>query len=182
MRFLQKLTLVAFLTLLLASCTNVPDGIKPITGFNLNRYLGQWYELARYDHSFEEGLSHVTATYSMRDDNGVKVINRGFSAETGEWEEAEGTAYFVNEPTTAHLKVSFFGPFYASYVVMKLDKENYQYALVTGPDREYLWLLARTKTLPDATITELMAFAENAGYDTGKLIWVDQNSAHESTP
>ena len=176
MRFLEKLTLATFLTVLLASCTSVPEGVKPITGFNLDKYLGQWYELARYDHSFEEGLSNVTATYSMRDDDGVKVINRGYSEEAGEWEEAEGTAYFVDEPTTAHLKVSFFGPFYASYIVMKLDKENYQYALVTGPDREYLWLLARTKTLPDATIAELMTFAENAGYDTDKLIWVDQNT------
>ena len=92
MRFLQKLTLVTFLCVLLSSCTSVPDGVKPITGFNLNKYLGQWYELARYDHSFEEGLSRVTATYSMRDDDGVKVINRGYSEDAGEWEEAEGTA------------------------------------------------------------------------------------------
>lgn len=176
MRLSLRWPLLVIIVALLASCTSVPDGVKPVQGFELQRYLGQWYELARYDHSFEEGLTQVTATYSMRDDGGVKVVNKGYASDTGKWEEAEGTAYLVDEATTAHLKVSFFGPFYASYVVMKLDKANYQYALVTGPDRDYLWLLARTKTLPDNVLAELMSFAENAGYDTEKLIWVDQNS------
>ncbi|AMJ96669.1 lipocalin [Alteromonas stellipolaris] len=156
----------------LVGCTSVPDGVTPVEGFELDRYLGQWYEVARYDHSFEEGLSNVTATYSMRDDGGVKVINRGYSQEEAKWDEAEGKAYFVSSDDTAHLKVSFFSPFYASYVVMALDKEDYQYAMITGPDREYLWILAREKTLPQDTIDALLAQATQSGYDTSKLIWV----------
>ncbi|MDO6569163.1 lipocalin family protein [Alteromonas sp. 1_MG-2023] len=160
----------------LFGCTSVPDGVTPVDEFELDRYLGQWYEVARFNHSFEEGLSNVTATYSMREDGGVKVINRGYSEEEGKWDEAEGRAYFVSSPNTAHLKVSFFGPFYASYVVMALDKEGYEYAMVTGPDREYLWILAREKTLPQDTINRLLAQATQKGYDTDKLIWVSQEA------
>ena len=156
----------------LSGCTGVPDKVVPVEGFELPRYLGKWYEIARFDHSFEEGLSEVTATYSMRDDGGVKVINRGFSVEENAWDEAEGKAYFVESETTGHLKVSFFGPFYASYVVMALDEEAYQYALVTGPDKDYLWILAREKQLSDAVRGKLLAFANQHGYDTDKFIWV----------
>jgi apolipoprotein D and lipocalin family protein len=144
-----------------------------VEGFELPRYLGKWYEIARFDHSFEEGLSEVTATYSMRDDGGVKVINRGFSVEENAWDEAEGKAYFVESETTGHLKVSFFGPFYASYVIMELDKEGYQYALITGPDKDYLWILARTPSISDEVRTRLLEKATSAGYDVSKLIWVE---------
>ena len=160
----------------LVGCTSVPNGVAPIKGFEIDRYLGQWYEVARYDHSFEEGLSNVTATYSMRDDGGVKVINKGYSEEEGKWDTAEGKAYFVSSADIAHLKVSFFGPFYASYVVMVLDKDGYEYAMITGPDRDYLWILAREKTLPQDTIDTLLAFATQNGYDTSKLIWVSHDA------
>ena len=158
--------------LFLQSCTGVPDNVEPVGNFELPRYLGKWYEIARYDHSFEEGLSDVTATYSMREDGGVKVINRGFSSEENTWDEAEGRAYFVKSPSIGHLKVSFFGPFYASYVIMDLDKDDYQYALITGPDKEYLWLLARSPELSPQIKTRLLNKAQAAGYDTDKLIWV----------
>ncbi|MFA0071671.1 lipocalin family protein, partial [Vibrio breoganii] len=105
---------------------------------------GTWYEVARLDHSFERGLSNISAEYSLRDDGGVKVVNRGYSLEKGEWNEAEGKAYFVEESDQGYLKVSFFGPFYGAYVVFELDKEGYQYAFVSGPDTDYLWLLSRT--------------------------------------
>ena len=154
------------------SCTGVPDNVEPVSNFELPRYLGEWYEIARYDHSFEEGLSDVTATYSMREDGGVKVINRGFSSEENTWDEAEGRAYFVKSPSIGHLKVSFFGPFYASYVIMDLDKDDYQYALIPGPDKEYLWLLARSPELSPQIKTRLLNQAQAAGYDTDKLIWV----------
>jgi len=157
----------------LSGCTGVPDKVVPVEGFELPRYLGKWYEIARFDHSFEEGLSEVTATYSMRDDGGVKVINRGFSVEENAWDEAEGKAYFVESETTGHLKVSFFGPFYASYVIMELDKEGYQYALRTGPDKDYLWILARTPSISDEVRTRLLEKATSAGYDVSKLIWVE---------
>ena len=130
---MKKLSILSML--FLAGCTGVPEGITPVTGFQLERYLGKWYEIARLDHSFERGLSHVTAEYSMRPDGGVKVLNRGFSAEKNRWKEAEGRAYFADGPGKGHLKVSFFGPFYGAYVILELDKENYQYSLLCGPDR-----------------------------------------------
>ncbi|MCW8090740.1 lipocalin family protein [Alteromonas sp. ASW11-130] len=155
----------------LTSCTGVPDNIKPVTNFELSRYLGKWYEIARLPHSFEEGLSHVTAQYSLREDGGVKVINRGYNKEEQEWDEAEGKAYFVKDENTGHLKVSFFGPFYASYVIINVD-ENYQHALVTGPDRDYLWLLSRTPELSSDVMEKLVEQAAALGYPVNDLIFV----------
>lgn len=91
-----------------------------------------WYEIARLDHSFERGLEQVTAEYSLREGGGVQVKNRGFSNKKNKWSEAEGKAFFVGKASEGYLKVSFFGPFYGSYVVFELDKDNYQYAFVSG--------------------------------------------------
>jgi apolipoprotein D and lipocalin family protein len=152
----------------------MPEGVEPVDDFELDRYLGKWYEIARLDHPFERGLSRVTAEYRMRDDGGVRVVNRGFSAEKGEWDEAEGKAYFVASPGLAHLKVSFFGPFYGSYVVFELDKENYQYAFVSGPKTSYLWLLARTPTVSAEVLQRFIERSQALGFDTQALILVDQ--------
>ncbi|MDF2176723.1 lipocalin family protein [Aliiglaciecola sp. CAU 1673] len=160
---------------LLSACTSPPKGVQPVTGFELNRYLGKWYEIARLDHSFERGLSHIQANYSLRDDGGVKVINLGWDTEKGQWREAEGKAYFVDDKDTGHLKVSFFGPFYGAYVILALDKVNYQYALVSGPDRDYLWILARTPQLEKAVVDQLLDAAKSAGFATENLIWVDHS-------
>ncbi len=159
--------------LLLAGCVGKPDTVQPVTGFELQRYLGTWYEIARLDHSFERGLTKVTADYSLRDDGGVRVLNRGFDAAKGEWKAAEGKAYFVNNADEAYLKVSFFGPFYGSYVVMALD-DDYQYALISGPDTSYLWILSRTPQLAPAVKDALVEKAKVAGFDTGKLVFVEQ--------
>ncbi|MDD2604873.1 MAG: lipocalin family protein [Desulfobacterales bacterium] len=164
---------IALLVLLLAGCVGVPEGIEPVGSFQLERYLGRWYEIARLDHSFERGLSHVSADYEMRGDGGVRVINRGFSAAESRWKEAEGKAVFVDRPDRGYLKVSFFGPFYGSYVVFELDRENYQYALVSGPDRSYLWILARTPRLAPEVIDRLVQKAKAAGFDTDGLIFVE---------
>ncbi|MGO3799471.1 MAG: lipocalin family protein, partial [Vibrio casei] len=110
-----------FTALLLTGCLGMPKSVTPIQEFDVNQYLGTWYEIARLDHSFERGLTQVTADYSLKEDGGVKVINRGYSAAEGEWQQAEGKAYFVNEPNEGYLKVSFFGPFYGSYVIFYLD-------------------------------------------------------------
>lgn len=163
---------------LLASCTGMPENIKPVAHFELPRYLGTWYEIARLDHSFERGLSHVTANYTVRDDGGVKVINRGYSQENKAWKEAEGKAYFVDKADTGYLKVSFFGPFYGSYVVFELDKENYNYALISGPDKDYFWILARQPQLEPELLQRLIAQAKSLGFATEKLIMVD----HSGTP
>lgn len=159
---------------LLTGCLGMPDKVQPVDGFELDRYLGQWYEIARLDHSFERGLDQVTATYSLREDGGVKVVNRGFSIEKGEWREAEGKAYFVNTPTQAYLKVSFFGPFYGSYVVFELDDE-YQYAFIAGPDTDYLWLLARQPHIEPSLIAHFEQRAGALGFDTDKLIYPRQD-------
>ncbi len=160
---------------LLAGCVAVPDGIQPVSGFQAERYLGTWYEIARLDHGFERGMSRVTAEYRKRDDGGIDVVNRGYLADSKTWKQAEGKAYFVQTPDIGYLKVSFFGPVDGSYVVFELDKQDYRYALVAGPDRSYLWLLARSPTLDAATRDRLVARAAAAGFDTSKLIFVDQS-------
>ena len=161
------------LVLLLTGCTSAPKGIEPVQEFELSKYLGTWYEIARLDHSFERGLSNVTAEYSLRKDGGVRVINRGYSAEEGKWEQAEGKAYFVEDSDTGHLKVSFFGPFYGAYVVFNLD-EDYQQSFVSGPDRSYLWFLSRTPTVSEADKQRFIQAARAKGFDTDELIFVEQ--------
>ena len=162
------------LSLILSACTGIPEGVTPVSGFDLDRYLGKWYEIARLDHSFERGLSRVTAEYSLREDGGVRVLNRGFSADKGEWNEAEGRAYFVESEDLGYLKVSFFGPFYGSYIVFYLDSEQYQYAFVSGPDTSYLWLLARTPKIGSDVLQRFTDRAAELGFDTDSLILVDQ--------
>lgn len=160
----------------LSGCTGMPDGVSPVQNFELNRYLGRWYEIARLDHSFERGLERVTAEYSMREDGGVRVVNKGYSPETGEWSEIEGKAYFVGDRSVGHLKVSFFGPIYASYVVFELDSE-YSYAFVSGNSTSYLWLLARTPDVSEDVRARLRKRASELGFDTDKLIFVKHEGA-----
>jgi len=158
----------------------MPNYVEPVKDFELERYLGKWYEIARLDHSFERGLTQVTAEYSLKPDGGVKVINRGYSAAKQQWKEAEGKAYFVNGENEAYLKVSFFGPFYGAYVVFGLDQKDYQYAFISGPDTDYLWLLARTPTVSPEVIQQFVEMASARGFDTNSLIYVDQKT--EVTP
>lgn len=162
--------------LLLAGCVSKPDQIEPVANFKADKYLGKWYEIARLDHSFERGLNQVTAEYSMRDDGGIKVVNRGYKAEKSEWKVAEGKAYFVEKPDLGYLKVSFFGPFYGSYIVFDLDQDNYSYSMISGPNKSYLWLLSRTPTMDEATKKRLVGKAQALGFDTSKLIYVDQQA------
>ena len=160
------------LVFLLAGCVGVPDGVKPVEKFQLERYLGKWYEIARLDHSFERGLSQVSAEYSLNADGSVKVINRGFSDKDKKWKEAVGKAYFVKRPDQGFLKVSFFGPFYGSYIILELDHKNYAHALVCGPNRSYLWILARSPKISNEVKNALVAKASDLGFKTENLIWV----------
>ena len=170
---MKKLSLL--LTLLFTGCVGIPENVKPVDNFNAHSYLGKWYEIARLDHSFERGLTRVTAEYLLRDDGGLKVINRGYSPKENRWKEAVGKAYFVEEPSKGYLKVSFFGPFYGSYVIIDFDQENYQYYLVCGPDRSYLWILSRTPTMQAELKNRLIKKAAALGFDTRNLI----NITHE---
>ena len=173
----KKILLIIF-PLLLTACTGKPEGMVAVNKFEVDRYLGKWYEIARLDHSFERGLDNITALYSLRDDGGIKVINRGFSKESNEWELAEGKAYFVDNKNIGHLKVSFFGPFYGSYVIFELDKKEYQYAFVSGPSTSYIWLLSRTPKLDQAIIDRFKKRSEALGFDTNKLIFVEHDREH----
>ncbi len=158
------------LLLVLCGCTGYPEGVQPVSGFALDRYLGTWHEIARLDHSFERGLTDVTANYSMREDGGIDVVNRGYDPDKGDWREARGRAYFIGDTDVASLKVSFFGPFYGGYHVFALDPD-YRWAMVSGPSREYLWILARQPVLSPEILSELVARARRAGFATDALIY-----------
>ena len=166
---------VLMLTALLAmtGCsTTPPAGMSAVTPFEIARYTGKWYEIARLDHSFERGLTDVSATYTQQPDGSVEVINRGHDG--AKWREAVGRALFTGEPNRASLKVSFFGPFYGGYHVVALDQQHYRWAMVVGPDRDYLWILARDKQLPADLRERLLGQAKAQEIDTDRLIWVNQ--------
>jgi len=170
----MKITTLLCSLFMLFGCSSVPKGITPIATFDIERYLGTWYEIARLDHRFERGLSQVSANYSKRSDGGLEVLNRGFNNAKGEWKEATGRAYPLSSPQQASLKVTFFWPFYAGYHVIDLDLVDYSYALVSGPDRGYLWILSRTPTLDKTIRQRLIKRADELGFDTSALIFVDQ--------
>ncbi|EKN5159359.1 hypothetical protein DVP88_19100 [Yersinia enterocolitica] len=173
MRLWSKLSVITATLLSVACGVTPPKDVKIVDNFQLPRYLGTWYEIARLDHSFERGLNNVTANYSPRDDGDVKVINRGYNAKKQQWQESIGKAYFIGSPQQASLKVSFFGPFYGGYNVIDLDDE-YQHALIAGPNREYLWILSRTPTIDNQTRDRLVSVAQHYGFPVEELIWVKQ--------
>ena len=171
----QSATLfVVVFIFLLSACTGIPKNVKPVADFELTNYLGQWYEIARLDHSFERGLSNVTAHYALSDDGGVIVTNKGFNRENNEWQQAIGKAYFVDSTDIGYLKVSFFGPFYGSYIVFELVEQGEKYSFVSGPDYSYLWLLSRTPTINESVINRFREQATLLGFNTDELIMVDQ--------
>lgn len=164
-----------------ACSTALPEGVEVVTGFDVRRYSGLWYEIARLDHSFERDLTHVTARYRMQGDGSVAVTNRGFNTEKQSWKEAQGTAKFTGPGDRGSLKVSFFGPFYGGYHVVALDPA-YQWSMVMGPDTGYLWILSRTTELPAGIKELLLAKAKMLGVQTDQLIWVDHASKTPAPP
>lgn len=154
-----------------SSCARIPGGVEPVTGFDLMRYLGTWYEIARLDHAFERDLVDVTADYTLQEDGVVRVVNRGRNKRTGEWEEAVGKAYLLESPDVGSLKVSFFGPFYGGYHVAKLEAD-YQMALVVGPNLGYAWILARTPAPDQALCNEFQETARQIGIEDDQWIWI----------
>jgi len=175
-----KKLLIIIIPFLAVACTGKPDGVVAVKDFELDRYLGKWYEITRLDHSFERGLNNISAEYSLRDDGGVKVINSGFSKEDNEWQQAEGKAYFVDSSDSGHLKVSFFGPFYGSYIIFELDRKNYQYAFVSGPNTSYLWLLSRTPQVDQEVLNRFKNRSQELGFDTSKLIYVEHDRTEKT--
>ncbi len=165
---MKKMFSLSVLLCLLAGCSKLTVDNSVVTDFDLNRYLGDWYEIARFDHRFERGMDQTKATYVLRDDGKVDVLNTGIK--DGKYSEAKGVAKLTDTP--AKLRVSFWGPFYSDYRVMLLD-DDYQYALVGSGSDDYLWILSRTPQITPDTKAKLLAEAQRRGYDTTKLIWVN---------
>ena len=166
-----RLSLALSLLFLLSACATTPQGVTPVSNFEVKRYLGKWYEIARLNHVFERNLDQVTAEYSLREDGNIRVLNRGYNTAKQQWQNIEGRAKFTSQPNVGSLKVSFFGPFYGGYNIVELDK-NYQYALVVGNNRNYLWILSRQPQLDKAVQERLVAKAKALDFPTEKLIFV----------
>ena len=154
------------------SCSMIPPKAVAVSSFNKEKYLGKWYEIARMDFRFERNLNNTTANYSLNPDGSIKVDNRGYNFKTNEWKQAIGKAKFAGNENIARLKVSFFGPFYGGYNVIALDKD-YKYALVAGKNLKYLWILSRETTIPERVKQSYLKIADELGYQTASLIWVE---------
>ena len=163
--------LLLFLFLLLAGCTGIPQGITVVDDFSLNRYLGTWHEIARLDNRFEKELDPVSATYSLAADGSVKVVNKGYDLNKKEWKTIQGRGVFLDDKNTTQgaLKVSFFGPFYASYNVIDLDRAGYRWAMVCGRDKSYFWILSKDSVMEQGLLNALVAKAATLGFDTARL-------------
>ena len=148
--------------------------IPAVKSFDLQRFLGTWYEVARLPHSFENGLDKVTATYTLRDDGKIRVLNKGFDTAKGEWKEANGKARIKDPAAGAFLEVSFFWIFYADYKVIELDTANYSYAMVTSSSKKYLWILSRTPYLDDTIYDTLIRKADEWGFNSSMIYKVLQ--------
>lgn len=165
--------LMAFLAMLFpfAACTNaLTVDNTPIPSIDLDRYMGKWYEIARFDHRFEKGLDNCTAMYEYNENGTVKVTNTGWNGE--DWKESIGKAKTTATP--ALLRVSFFGPFFSDYRVLMLDAD-YSVALVGGSNDKYLWILAREPELDGAVLDSVLKEAQRRGYNTNNLVWVNQS-------
>lgn len=148
----------------------IPKGVKAVKPFDLSKYLGKWYEIARLDFHFEKHINYATAEYSLNEDGSIKVVNRGYDYKKKEEVESVGKAVLVGEKDEAKLKVSFFGPFYAGYNVISIDNK-YKYALVAGRNKDYLWILSREKEVPEKILKAYLEEAESLGFDITKLVW-----------
>ena len=165
--------LLIAVALMFTGCSSVTDVVEPVANFDLEKYLGSWYEIARIDFRFEKNMDKTTATYSMNSDGTVRVINRGYDYVKNEWKESIGKARFRGDDTRGALEVSFFGPFYAEYNILALDEE-YKYALVGGRTYDNLWILSREKTIPENIRQDYLEIAKDIGYDINRLVWVEQ--------
>ena len=169
---MKKIFLMALFASLFAGCESASQVDNSTDKeVDLNRYLGYWYEIARFDHAFERGLDYAMAYYTLRNDGKIDVLNTGIK--DGRAEDAKAIAKTTDVPGL--LRVSFFGSFFSDYRIMMLDAD-YQYALIGGSSHKYLWILSRTPQLDEATLANILAEADRRGYDTSKLYWVKQSN------
>ncbi|MCB9032945.1 MAG: lipocalin family protein [Chitinophagales bacterium] len=168
----KKLIYILFIVVVaFNSCVSIPKGATAVKSFDKEKYLGKWYEIARLDFKYEKDLNNTTAEYSLNDNGSIKVDNKGYNTVKDKWEQAIGKAKFVGDDNIARLKVSFFGPFYAGYNVIAIDKD-YKYALVAGSNLKYLWILSRETNIPNNIKQEYLKIAKDIGYNTEELLWV----------
>ena len=172
MKNLFKTFALICMVLLFTACSSKNPPLQTVEKVDINRYLGTWYEIARYEHFFEKDCKNVNANYSMIDEQTIKVINRCTNMLTNEKKEAIGRAYSTDD-TNSKLKVSFFRPFYGDYWVMILD-ENYDYVVVGTPSREYLWILSRKPILDEKIKNQILQKLPTLGFNASKLIWTTQ--------
>ena len=194
MRILSIIILVFFLastSYLMFGKLGIPEGLTAVKPFDINKFSGTWYEVARLDHGFEKGLSHVTAQYTVNKEGGqIKVLNKAFNAKSGHWESSLAKVGFIDQADEGRLKVSFFGPFYGSYNIIDLDQKDYSYAMVTGPGKQFFWILSRKPSLDNKTMQSLIQKAIGMGFKLEKIVYVDQrentappeNAPTEGTP
>ena len=165
-----KLIMFCSVLSFLWSCAN-EDNLVVVENFEVEKYIGKWYEIARFDSRFEKNLNQTTAEYSLDENGKIIVKNRGYNFKKNKWESVQGKAKFAKNKNLGDLKVSFFGPFYAPYKIIQLDS-NYQYALVSS-GKDYLWILSREKSIPENIKTQYLNYAKSLKYNTKNLIWVE---------
>lgn len=169
------LMLLALLTAFCLNFTSCSTASKvdnsTIPSLDLNRFMGRWYEIARFDHKFERDMQQVTTIYVIQDNGRVKVINQGLKKD--KWKTSEGKGKLTTTPGL--LRVSFWGPFYSDYRVMMLA-QDYSYALIGGESDKYLWILSRSPQMRQDTRNQVLREAQRRGYNTNKLIWVEQKN------
>ncbi len=173
-RKILKTTFVIILVTILTNACFTPEhmktkSIEPVENFDLNRYTGTWYEIARLPHRFEKNLPRVTATYTLMENGKIEVINRGFDTNSQKWKDIKGKAWIPAPDVPSLLKVSFFWFFAADYKVIALDQENHQYAMVTSSSKNYFWILARTPQLDETIYQNLIKKAQNWDFDISKI-------------
>ena len=167
-------TFASCMLLLLVGCVRVPEGIDPVTNFDSEAYLGTWYEIARLENRFEAGMSNVTASYSLYEDGSIRVRNKGFLESSKSWKEVEGRAVAVGSDDVGHLKVSFFGPFYSSYIVFELAAD-YSYSFVTSSNKDFLWFLSRSPEVGDVAKQTFKDRVSELGFEAEEILFVDQS-------
>lgn len=174
-----QITITAIFLLTLVSCSSILNGVTAVDNFDKEKYLGKWFEIARLDFKYERDLNNTTAEYSANPNGTIKVLNKGYNTKTNTWKQSVGKAKFVENETIAKLKVSFFGPFYGGYNVIAIDP-MYTYALVAGSSHKYLWILSRNTSIPESIKKEYLQIAEDYGYTTSNLLWIEHTSKTDS--
>jgi apolipoprotein D and lipocalin family protein len=170
---MKQLT-ISLILLILCSCSAKPDLPPTIDNFAAERYLGQWYEIARYENWFEKDLDNTSAFYSQKKDGRVEVLNKGYNPKKDKWKEANGFARLNRAPNKGLLRVTFMWPFFADYRIIHIDG-NYEHAIVGSNTFKYLWILSRSPSISEDKKSELLEILKGYNYDVSKLIYPNQD-------